>query len=65
MQIEEVDKANKDLTLRSYKDVWDAIKKSFEPFDGPGDALEEIKNLRMANNGNINEHVAKFKMLIT
>ena len=42
----------------------DAIKKSFKPFDGPGDTLEEIKNLRTANNGNINEHIAKFKKLI-
>ena len=41
------------------------IKKLFEPFNGPGDALEEMKQLRMANNSNIDKHVAKFKMLVT
>ena len=60
----EADKADKDLALRSYKEVWDAIKKSFKSFDGPGDALGEMKNLWMASNGNIDEHVAKFKMLV-
>ena len=64
-KIDEADKANKDLALRSFKEVWDAIKKLFEPFDGPVDALEEMKNLQMTSNGNIDEHVAKFKMLVT
>ena len=64
-KIDEADKADKDLALGSYKEVQDAIKKSFEPFDRPGDALEEMKNLQMANNGNIDKHVAKFKMLVT
>ena len=44
-KINKADKADKDLALRSYKEVQDAIKKSFEPFDGDGDALEEMKNL--------------------
>ena len=44
-KIDEADKADKDLALGSYKEVQDAIKKSSEPFDGPGDALEEMKNL--------------------
>ena len=64
-KIDEADKADKDLALRSYKEVQDAIKKLFEPFDGPGDTLEEMKNLWMANNGNIDKHIAKFKMLVT
>ena len=41
------------------------IKKLFELFDGPGDALEEMKQLQMTNNSNIDKHVAKFKMLVT
>ena len=43
----------------------DMVKKSFEPFDGPGNALEEMKTLRMASNGNIDKHLAKFRMLVT
>ena len=64
-KIDEADRTDKDLALGSYKEVQDAIKKLFEPFDGPGDALKEMKNLQMANNGNIDEHVARFKMLVT
>lgn len=40
------------------------LKKAFQPFDAPGDALEEIKNLRMGNNS-IEDHNAKFRMLVT
>ena len=51
-------------TLGSFKEVQDVIKKSFEPFGGPGDTLEEMKNLQMTSNSNINKHVEKFKMLV-
>lgn len=48
--------------------TWDAFKirlnEAFKPYDAPGDALEEMKTLRMGNN-TIEEHVAKFKMLVT
>ena len=64
-KIEEAKKNDTDLKLGTFKEVKETIKKSFEPFDGPGDALKEMKHLRMANNSNIDEHVAKFKMLVT
>ena len=64
-KIDEADWAEKDLTLGIFREVKDMVKKSFESFDGPGDALEEMKALRMASNGNINKHVAKFRMLVT
>ena len=64
-KIDEADQAKKDLALGTFHKVRDVVKKSFEPFDEPGDALEEMKTLRMASNGNINEHVAKFRMLVT
>ena len=64
-KIEEAKKNDTDLKLGTFKEVKDTIKKSFKPFDGPGDALEEMKRLQMANNSNIDEHVAKFKMLVT
>ena len=44
-KIDEADRADKDLALGSYKEVQDTIKKSFEPFDEPGDVLKEMKNL--------------------
>ena len=40
------------------------LKEAFQPFDAPGDALEEIKNLRMGNNL-IEDHNAKFWILLT
>ena len=64
-KINEAEKNDTDLKLGTFKEVKETIRKSFEPFDGPGDALEEMKRLRMANNSNIDEHVAKFKMLVT
>ena len=64
-KIEEAEKNDTNLKLGTFKEVKETIKKLFEPFDGPGDALEEMKHLQMANNSNINEHVAKFKMLVT
>jgi hypothetical protein len=48
--------------------TWDAfmtkLNEAFKPYDGPGDALEEMKTLRMGNN-TIEDHIAKFKMLVT
>ena len=64
-KIDKADQAEKDVTLGTFCEVKDAVKKSFEPFDGPGDTLKEMKTLRMASNGNIDEHVAKFRMLVT
>ena len=64
-KITEAEKEDRELELGSFKDVKDSVKRSFSPFDGPRDALEEIRKLRMANNANIDEHIMKFKMLIT
>ena len=64
-KMDEADWAEKDLTLGTFHKVKDMVKKSFKPFNGPGDTLEEMKTLRMASNGNIHKHVAKFRMLVT
>ena len=40
------------------------LKEAFQPFDAPGDALEEIKTLQMGNNL-IEDQNAKFQMLLT
>ena len=39
------------------------LKKAFQPFDAPGDALEELTNLKM-NNSSIEDHIAHFKILL-
>ena len=40
------------------------LREAFQPFDAPGDALEEIKSLRMGSNS-IEDHNAKFRNLLT
>ena len=48
--------------------TWAQFKKdlndAFKPYDAPGDAQEEMKLIKMGNN-TIEEHIAKFKMLVT
>jgi len=41
-----------------------ALKDAFEPYDSEGDALEEMKALRIGDVP-IDEHIAKYKMLVT
>jgi hypothetical protein len=42
-----------------------AISESFLPFDAPGDALSEMRNMKMGQDTSIDEHVAKFKILVS
>ena len=37
----------------------ESLEKSFSPYDGPGDALEEIKQLKFTNDKSIDELVAQ------
>jgi hypothetical protein len=48
----------------TFQQFTDALTKSFQPYDEPGDALDEIKILRMGNN-TAEDHVNKFRILIT
>jgi Ty3 transposon capsid-like protein/Zinc knuckle len=52
------------LDLGTWKEFKENLEEAFKPYDAPGDALEEMKTLRMGNNS-IEEHIAKFKMLVT
>ena len=48
--------------------TWDQFKKdlnnTFKPYYAPGDAQEEMKTIKMGNN-TIEEHITRFKMLVT
>ena len=48
-----------EFTLGTWKVFEKDLKEAFEPYDAPGDALEEMKNLRMGN-GTIEEHKRSF-----
>ena len=52
------------FNLGTWEDFERNLKIAFSPYDAPGDALEEMKTLRMGNNS-IEEHNARFKMLVT
>ena len=42
----------------------DSLEKSFSPYNGPGNALEEMKLLKFGNDKSIDKHVSKFKLLV-
>ena len=48
--------------------TWAQFKKdlndAFKPYDAPGDTQEEMKTIRIGNN-TIEEHIVRFKMLVT
>lgn len=50
--------------LGKYDDFIAQVKKDFSPYDAPKDAIYEMKELRLGN-GSIEEHVSRFKMLVT
>src|ERR1700735_1312093 len=67
-KIKEAISANKDisdLSLGSWIDFDRAIAESFRPFNAPGDALLKMCNMKMGHDASINEHVAKFKILVS
>ena len=53
-----------DISFGTYKAFMESLKKSFSPYDGPGDALDEMKQLRFTNDKSIDKHVSKFKLLV-
>ena len=56
---------NVPFTLGAYLTFKHDLQEAFTPFDAPGDVLEKMKNLRMKNDDLIDDHVTKFKMLVT
>jgi Retrotransposon gag protein len=48
----------------TYKEFLDALKKTFQPYNEPGEALEEIKKLRLGD-GSITEHNSRFRLLVS
>jgi hypothetical protein len=55
-------------TVQANFGTWADFKKNldtaFLPYDGPGDALEEMKNMRLGT-GSVENHVANFKLAVT
>jgi Ty3 transposon capsid-like protein len=56
---EHEEEGTKEPNWRTYKDFIQALKKTFQPYDKPAEALEEMKKLRL-NDNSIMEHNSKF-----
>jgi hypothetical protein len=48
----------------SYNKFLDALKKTFQPYDEPAEALEDMKKLRLGD-GSITEHNSRFRLLVS
>src|SRR6202522_2821236 len=57
--------SNTDLNLGTYAQFKHDLQEAFAAYDSPGDALERMKLLRMKKNDSIDEHIAKFRMLVS
>jgi hypothetical protein len=47
-----------------YKEFVDALKKTFQPYDEPAEALEDMKKLCLGD-GSIMEHNSRFRLLMS
>src|SRR5271168_3230287 len=56
---------NTELNLGSFAQFKHDLQEAFAPYDSPGDALEKMKTLRMKKEDSIDEHIAKFRMMVS
>ena len=54
-----------ELTLGTYTNFKGLLRKAFSAYDSPGEALSQMKNLRMKREDPMEEHIAKFKSLVS
>jgi hypothetical protein len=64
-KIEEHEEAgNNEPDWGTYKEFMEALKTTFQPYNEPAEALEDIKKLRLGD-GSITEHNSKFQLLMS
>jgi hypothetical protein len=56
---------NMDLNLGSYTQFKHDLQEAFAPYNSPRNALEKMKLLQMKKDNSIDEHIAKFRMLVS
>jgi Retrotransposon gag protein len=61
---ESVDANSDEPNWGSYKELVEALKMTFQPYDEPAEALEDIKKLRLGD-GSITEHNSRFRLLVS
>jgi Retrotransposon gag protein/Zinc knuckle len=64
-KIEESEEAkNNEPNWGTYKEFVEALKKTFQPYDEPAEALEDMKKMRLGD-GSIMEHNSRFQLLMS
>jgi Retrotransposon gag protein len=61
---ESLEVKNEDPDWGSYKEFVEALKKTFQPYDEPAEALEDIKKLCLGD-GSIMEHNSRLRLLVS
>jgi Retrotransposon gag protein/Zinc knuckle len=61
---ESIDAKTDEPDWGSYNKFLDALKKTFQPYDEPAEALEDMKKLRLGD-GSITEHNSRFRLLVS
>src|SRR5271155_4448035 len=56
---------NTELDLGTFAQFKHNLQEAFSPYDSPGDALEKMKTLWMKKDNSIDEHIAKFRMMVS
>src|ERR1700678_1474760 len=56
---------NTELNLGLFAQLKHDLQEAFAPYDSPGDALEKMQTLRMKREDPIDEHIAKFRMMVS
>src|ERR1700678_3238402 len=56
---------NTELNLGLFAQFKHNFQEAFTPYNSPGDALEKMKTLRMKKDDSIDEHIAKFRMMVS
>jgi hypothetical protein len=54
-----------ELDLGKFDDFKLKLKEAFATYDSPGEALNQMKTMRMKRDDSIDEHIAKFKTLLS
>jgi Retrotransposon gag protein len=64
-KIEEHEEAKtKEPDWETYMEFVEALKRTFQPYDKPAEALEDMKKLRLGD-GSITEHNSRFRLLVS
>ena len=62
--LKSADDRGDDFSLGSWKTFRKELDEAFLPYDAPGDALDEMRRMRAGSDVAMDEHIAKFKILV-